>query len=957
MALFGSERVYAMPGEVRFADSLAQGLLHQFPDPMALAGVQIFLPNRRSIRALSDALLRLSDGKALILPRLRALGDMHDEDIEALRSGDLPDLPPPLDSSGRLLALLPLVRDGLGRMYGRDNSFAEVLRYARALLGIFDALQYGSITQPDIKKLAEGGDFAEHWQRVLIFLDIALQYWPAKLAELGASDPIAYRIAQLEALTARWMQAAPKTPIIAAGSTGTIPAARALMKCISTLPQGCVLLPHIAAPDTADTWAALGPTHPAFALKQLVDALDRTPESIASWPFATMQDCPPSRMAWATQAFLPAEKSDAWRSAALPAPDDVRVVEAAHPAEEAQVIALALRAALDVPDQTAALVTPDRALARRVAAQLQHFGIDIDDSAGTPLGDSQPAIFMALLSEVALQNCAPVQLLALLKHPLCQADEARLAWLHQVRALDEKILRGPRPAPGIDGLRAADTQNIVPWLMDRLEAALGAWLAAHDGARRPLASWISLHVAAAEALAGPESLWAGDAGRALQDQLQKLADATTELDGTDYALLLADVLKAESLRPSYGKHPRLFIWGPLEARLQRCDVMILGGLNEGVWPQPPDVDPVLNEAMRQSLGLPTTEFRIGQSALDFHHALGAKHVLVTRALKSADGPTIASRFLQRLDSSTPLPLQRDDDLRDAARGLDQPQNFDSAQEPLPTPDLALRPRTLYVTDIERLRRNPYDFYARKILRLRVADALDAEPGAADKGSRMHEALDRALKAGDGKLMEHMKIAFADVWDRPQVQALWLPRLESIVAWLAAQDDAAWQPTQSEAEGSWTPAHIAPPFRVRGRADRIDIAADASALRIIDYKTGKAPSSKEVQAGFALQLPLLALIAEHGGFEKLPALPVRALEAWSLKGRDDEQAGSTRNLFKDNKSDIRDAVLAVAAVTLQQLIALFDKADTAYRYKSGPARGGGNDYAHLARVDAWQGRKP
>ncbi len=958
MSLFGPDSVYTMPAAARFADSLAQGLLTTFTDPVALARVQIFLPNRRAIRALSDALLRRADGKALILPRLSALGDMGDDDTDSLRSGEALDLPPPLSDLERLLAILPLVSDGLVRLYGRRSSFSEALRYARALLRIFDQLQYGGIAKPDIAALAQGGDFAEHWQRILVFLDIALDYWPAKLAELNASDPVAYRIAQIDALTARWTRTPPAHPVIAAGTTGTISAVSRLLKRIAALPQGCVLLPPIPVNDVQEDalWQALGPTHPGFALKQLIDMLDRTPDSIALWPHATAADCPDDRIAWATDAFLPADMSHRWRDLPHGPQPGMRMVEAAHPAEEAQVIALALRQALDMPDRTAALVTPDRDLARRVADQLQRFGIDIDDSAGTPLAASRPAVFLGLLSDVALQACAPVPLLSLLKHPLCHGSSDRLAWLNMVRRLDASALRGPRPAAGWHGMRAAAASHDVAPLLDTLEASLQPWLAAHDGSARTLSNWVQLHVTAAEALAGEEALWAGEAGQAVQQLLQALADSDQRLSGADYALLLQDLLRAQALRPVYGKHPRLFIWGPLEARLQRCDLMILGGLNEAVWPQPADIDPILNEAMRLSLGLPTTEFRIGQSAMDFLHALCAPEVLLTRAQKLADTPAISSRFLQRLRASAPAALPADEMLLQAARGLDQPAHYQLAQEPLPVPALSLRPRLLHVTDVERLRRNPYAFYARKILNLSPLDELDAEPGAAEKGIRIHEALERYFSTSDGDLLQHLKLAFADLWDRPQVQALWLPRFRLMAEWIAAQADPAWQHGMSEATGVWILKQIEPPFEVRGRADRIDISADGQSLRIIDYKTGTAPSAKQVIAGFALQLPLLALIAERGGFENLEALQVKALEAWQLKGKADD-AGKITHLFKDRSSDIREQVQEAAKTSLLQLINWFDRPDTAYNFKSGPARGGGHDYDHLARVDAWQGRRP
>lgn len=958
MALFGPHSVYTIGAEQRFADSLAHGLLETFTSPQALAAVQVFLPNRRAIRAVSDALLRRSHGKALILPRLSALGDINDDDVDDSYFGEPLDLPPPLNPTQRLLAILPLVQDGLGRMFQRSSSFADSLRFARALLKVFDSLQYGSITRPDLAALAQSGDFADHWQRILQFLDIALTYWPEKLRELRASDPVAYRIAHIDAMTARFEAQPPQRPIVAAGTTGTIPAVRALLKRLAALPQGCLLLPPIPISDTADAalWSALGPTHPGYALKILIETLDRTPDSIPPWPFSTVPDCDTARIVMTAQAFLPADMSHRWRSdtPATDAAAHMSVIEAAHPAEEALAIALAMRGKLDTPERTIALVTPDRVLARRVAQQLQRFGIDIDDSAGTPLAASRPATFLALLSDVGLQDCAPVALLALLKHPLCQAAQHRLSWLDLVRRLDAKVLRGPRPGAGLSGLRSAASkiEALAP-LIDTVERALAAWLAAHDGKARPLSQWVTLHIAAADSLCGSDMLWEGEAGHGVQLLLQALGSSDQQLLATDYALLLHDLMKADSLRPVYGKHPRLAIWGPLEARLQRADCMILAGLNEGSWPQAADIDPVLNESMRQSLNLPTSEFRIGQSAMDFLHGICAPEVIISRSLKSADSPTISSRFLQRLDTSTAQPLRRDSALLLAARGVDQPAQFTVAQEPLPLPALEIRPRDFHVTDIERLRCNPYDFYARKILRLIPLDDLDAEPGAADRGTRIHKALELFFNAPQGNLIDQLKLAFADMWDRPQVQALWMPRFELMARWIAQQQDPSWQLYRNEQAGLWLPVDLAKDFTLRGRADRIDIAVDGSGLRIIDYKTGSAPTIKQVRAGFALQLPLLALIAQHGGFTDIEALPVTALEAWVLKGAEDK-AGEIKPLFN---SDTRDDVLLVARATLQQLIALFDKAQTPYAYKSGPNRGGGHDYHHLARVDAWQGRLP
>src|SRR5690606_40649772 len=102
------------------------------------------------------------------------------------------------------------------------------------------------------------------------------------------------------------------------------------------------------------------------------------------------------------------------------------------------------------------------------------------------------------------------------------------------------------------------------------------------------------------------------------------------------------------LRPRFGRHPRLFIWGPLEARLQHADRIILGGLNEGTWPGDASIDPWLNRPMRAELAIEPPERRIGLAAHDFASGASAGGVVLTRALKVGGAPTVASRWLLRL---------------------------------------------------------------------------------------------------------------------------------------------------------------------------------------------------------------------------------------------------------------------------------------------------------------------
>ena len=222
---------------------------------------------------------------------------------------------------------------------------------------------------------------------------------------------------------------------------------------------------------------------------------------------------------------------------------------------------------------------------------------------------------------------------------------------------------------------------------------------------------------AAQAIAG-DAAWRGPAGRMAAELLGELqgSAAARGLDvGADEAVpLLRQLFDARAVRPPYGGHPRIFIWGLLEARLQRADLVVLGGLNEGVWPAMPAPDPWLPPKVRANLGMPTLDVRIGLSAHDFASALGAPEVLITRARRDAKSPTVASRFLLRLDAiSGGLP--RDVAARAVDRALDDPGPPQPADRPEPSPPLEQRPKEISVTAVDRLKADPFAFYAKAIL--------------------------------------------------------------------------------------------------------------------------------------------------------------------------------------------------------------------------------------------------
>ena len=990
--------VFSIPADVPFVDALAAGLLAEAagdPSGLALGRMLVLLPTRRACRALQDAFLRRTGGRPLLLPRLQPIGDVEDDDLafadEALSFADgaaaaqVADIPPAIGDLRRRLLLAALIR----RRPEPALSHDQAVRLAAELARLIDQVQTERL---DFARLADlvPEEYAAHWQITLRFLELVTAHWPAILAEEAALDPLDRRNRMIAARVAAWRAAPPDGPVIAAGSTGSIPATAELLSLIARLPQGRVVLPGLDRCLDADSWAAVDQTHPQYGLKHLLDGMRLTRDDVADWPVPPGRRSGNARQRLVAEALRPARTTDGWQvvADAAPAAGLVRI-DAADPREEAGVVALIMRQTLedratgDAPGRTAALVTPDRGLARGVAAALRRWGIAVDDSAGTPLGETPPGVFLRLVAAMLAANLAPVPLLAALKHPLAAGGMAPGRFRRQVRALETLLLRGPRPAPGFAGMRVVaagrdDAVPLAPWLatLSDMAADFGALLA---GPPQPLPVLVAAHARFAERLAatddgpGTVRLWAGEAGEALAAfvaELVETGDVLGAVDGRRYAALFDELIAGRVVRPRFGTHPRLAILGPLEARLQHYDVMILGGLNEGTWPAEPAADPWLSRPMRADFGLPAPERRIGQSAHDFAQALGADTVFLTRALRVEGAPTVPSRWLTRLEYLTGGP-KSDSPLsgRTAARApwlawhraIDAPAAADRTlrepARPAPTPPVEARPSRLSVTQIETWMRDPYAIYARHILNVAALEPLDAAPDAADYGSLIHDVLDAFVRDHDrgplppdalDRLIARGEAAFAGLRARPAIFAFWWPRFTRVAQWFVACEDArraTLERAVAEVRGALTIDAAGRPFTVHARADRVDRLADG-AIAIVDYKTGAPPSKKEVEAGFAPQLPLEAAIARNGGFEGVAAAEVASLEYWRLNGG--EPAGRVSSAG-DDPATLADQALA----GLARLAARFADPATGYESRPRPDKAPKySDYEHLARVLEW-----
>lgn len=968
--------VFTIAPHLPFLDCLAEGIsLHAGDDPLALAGITVLLPTRRACRSLREAFLRRGGGQPVLLPRLMPMGDLDEEDalLAGISAGETAArLPPPIAPLKRQLLLARLIAAG-----GAAQHPAQAVALAAELARLLDQVQTERLTFDGLRALAPA-EYAEHWQITLRFLEIVTDSWPAILAGEGALDAAAHRNLLVAAQIEAW-RTTPPGPVIAAGSTGSIPATADLLAAIADLPEGCVVLPGLDRDLDDATWAQLDDTHPQTGLKQLLAHLQVAREDVKPWPAGDSP--PPSRTRLVSECMRPAAATDRWRNLPrLPAAavEGLSRIDCPGPREEAEVIALVMREALDVEGRTCALVTPDRRLAKRVATELARWDIDIDDSAGEPLAQTVPGAFLRLLAAAVTENFAPVATLALCKHPLACAGFDPVVFRSLTRKAEIELLRGPRPAPGLAALRAlaalsAHKEELGHWL-DALERCCGDFARVMAEPAAPLSELLEAHMTAAEAFAdtaeipGALRLWAGDPGEAAAAFAAELADSAGVLGGlapAAYPALFDALLEGPVVRPRYGRHPRLSILGPLEARLQRFDVTILGSLNEGTWPAAATADPWMSRPMRQAFGLPSHERRVGLAAHDIAQALNGPRVVLTRAVKVDGTPTVPSRWLRRLEQVVTAAGLGHDFAREQlpwlawARALNHAVPLPPAGPPAPKPPVAARPRRLSVTEIEKWMRDPYSIYAKHILKLRPLDELEQDVSVADYGRLIHKALQAFVARhpagplpGDAynELCALARGLFAGAALRPSVMAFWWPRFERIAAWFLKEEAAGRHTLRQsfvEVDGELTLPTGGAPFTLIARADRIDLGADGT-LSIIDYKTGAPPSTTEVLSGYSPQLPLEAVIAAAGGFTGVPARAVGALSFWHLHGRDEGgKIAAVRGDMGEITRTARDGLLG--------LIAAFDNPETGYAARPNPDMAPAySDYLHLARVKEWAG---
>ncbi|GIU67655.1 double-strand break repair protein AddB [Candidatus Phycosocius spiralis] len=980
-------RVFTIPPTVSFLDTFARTLLATLdqPDtPFNLSDALILLPTRRASRALSQAFLDAHTKTATLLPRIRTLGDLDPADTNLAELSDTLAQAPVVDPLARKLILARLIQ-ARGKASDWSSDPAAALSAADALANLLDsaAMTASGESEFDWSKLdtlVTHHDLAQHWQQSTTFLSIITQAWPDYLRSIGKIDPGVHQRRNIEAIIASWKLNPPKHTVIIAGSTGSMAATRNLMQVVARLHKGAVILPGLDPFMTSDAWKAArdDDQHPQRGLAVTLEAIGIDREQVQVWPGVHETDALRNRRLVLNEALTPQASTADWPTRIQDLGTDsiamglegICLIEAASEDEEASVIALELRKAIETPDKKIALITPSSQIARRVGAKMQRWSIQVDHSSGQALAETTIGSFIKLVVQWARDPAEPVCLKGLLYHPLTSLGLDRTHIRVCASALEISLLRGARkddhlgdligrvkgldPQNWLKQAQAIDSKQVAPSQADAialLENLHQIWqeIGILQGPLSVIAYKISSlaeRIATTPAQSGAQLLWRGEAGEEAARLLSALIEHGSYFGSVEEPAVertLNTIMAGIVVRP-HTIHPRIAILGPLEARLLHFDQVILAGLDEGVWPQPNLPDPFLSRAMRQDLGLGSVDIFIGLSAHDFAQFASTSQVTLTRSSRRNDAPSILSRWLWRLktlaigalgEAGAKKAIEGDSNWLELIRRHAPVRTFDPlAALPAPKPPIYSRPRAFHATEIETWIRDPYSIYVNKILKLRPLEPLGGPIGAGARGTAIHAGVEviadwatkRPIDPFDA-LSEAFKSALLTSGYRGCDLEIELVRLKPSIAWLAHEEierlKAGWHPLV-ERKGSIEIDTNEGPLTLSARADRIDVGP--SGTQIIDFKSGQTPSAKQVKALFSAQLPVTALIAAKGGF-KDPRITLPAdLRHVRLGGQD---VGYTPAVASD--TNVAELIERVTH-TLRQLSACYDRPERTYLSK-------------------------
>lgn len=943
----------------------------------------ILLPTRRACRALKDVFAKLSAGNSL-LPKILPLGDIDEDGFAFLDyqndNLDLMDLPPAIPDIERNLILSSLIKKKSPSL-NDEQAFSLAVDLAH----LMDVVEMEMLDFKNLQYIVPE-NLSLYWQENLEFLQIITDWYPQILKERGYLNPVDRKIKLIYKQVEVWQKYPIKGRIFACGSTASLVPISYMITSISNMENGYVVLPHLDKILSDEDFYNVGQNHPQYGMKNLLIKMKVKREEVIDLkplnPIKNIAD--KDREILSSFIMLNSSLSQTWQNMPKLNNDVLNGVEKLslnNDADETLAIAFTIRKMIEENKKTL-LITPNRNIAKAVASELKRWNIDVDDSAGTGASEIPTGNYFILLINAIVDNFAPIPLLSILKHSLSHFNMDKVYLDSLVDNFEQFILRENFLLTDIDLIISKCEEfsfinnkfdinpilNILYYIKKSLSSFLNLF---NEDGKAFLFDMLTEHIKLVENFVQnnqkePDfylnALYKGDLNSQFSEGLRNLLDSLYKLKGDDiskmtlksYRDFIANYLFNLKLRPVIQSHPLIAIMNSIEARLLNADVFILAGLNENTFPSVSADDPWMSRPMKAEFKLPLPERKIGLSSHDFVEFFCKKNVILTRSQKSDGLNTIESRWLQKLDAIIKISninFSSNNDILNWIQVFTKPLcDVQKCKRPMPCPPLYARPKELWATSIEKLYRDPYIIFARYILNLKKLKDINADTLPADFGDIVHACLEE-FKNKNLSSIDELKQIFIR-------KSLAFHNIDIIDFWFKQFDDIAKnfidyennikdsvKQSFTELEGS---LKITDFFTLKAKADRIDILNDNNAV-VMDYKTGYAPSDKEVLSGYAPQLPLEALILNNNGFN-IKNAKTSSMLYLKLSSKDGK--------YITNIDKNIDEILDNTYKSLIEIVSKFYDENTPYISRPNPNKLGDmikkySDYNHLARVKEWE----
>ncbi len=726
----------------------------------------IFLPSRRAVRSAEKMFVDKSGKKAVLLPKLVALGEgAPDENL--ITDDDV------FQNSERVVLLAKLL--------SQDKSIVNMsvaLQIAHDFIAMQDYLENEGVDTANINWIDLVDEkYASHFKNKADLLNILTRSLP--IISENKITSTALRNNQIR----HWIDVIKKdylkdSLVVVCGSTASVPASADLMAEIAKLDNGRIILSGKISGKEEDF---LLDTNPYNAEYKFLNRVGVKTEDI------NIIDVGDSKIDFFNYVFSNDLSSNVILDNDL---QNCHLIEANTEAQEAKVVAEIVKNARQ-QKKSVMVITPDSAGNQRIKSAFQDMGI-VADFSGAMSGDGMnPAKALLNLFDSWIENGSNI-------FDKIYVD-ANYNLFDCVVDIIEKFSENFEPKFSVD-----DENYVSLWMVIRN----------------------------------------------LSDVLIKY---DIRLSLSDARAFVADAVSSVDVRQNPVDNPDVVVLGTIEARMQTADVIILTGLNDGMFPAQGYKNSWLPINVSKKIGLPSPDRKVSLMALDFMNLSCAKEVYWLRSKVSGGVQTVESRFLSRVVArKANIDVCFEKDILSVVNKYDvvdyKPLSFVA---PVVENDWS----DVFVTELETLIHNPYVFYCKHILRLKPKDDWWVGPDARNFGLLVHDVIEHAKSFDKDVLIHLMDVQARELLGNTNILLyFWHKRFVEIAELVFEYKDLLLN-SKPEINGVVNIAGR----NVRARADRVWDGG------VLDIKTGEAPSSTQLLEGNMPQLPLEAFILQSGGF--------------------------------------------------------------------------------------------